>query len=42
LKIRYLASTDGAHNAGVEGSSPSLSINRISVLEIGPPTADSP
>jgi hypothetical protein len=25
LKIRYLASTDGAHNAGVEGSSPSLS-----------------
>ena len=25
LQIRYLASTDGAHNAGVEGSSPSLS-----------------
>jgi hypothetical protein len=30
------------HNAGVEGSSPSLSTNQISVLEIGPPNADSP
>jgi len=25
----------GQHNAGVEGSSPSLSTNKISVLEIG-------
>ena len=33
-KIRYLASTDGAHNARVEGSSPSLSINRIRVIVV--------
>ena len=31
-KIRYLASTDGAHNAGVEGSSPSLSNKSIKYL----------
>jgi hypothetical protein len=41
-KIKHFASKKGTHNAGVEGSSPSLSTNQISVLEIGPQNADSP
>src|SRR5438309_6662642 len=31
-KIKYFASKKGTHNAGVEGSSPSLSTNQISVI----------
>ena len=37
--FRHLAATavcPNAHNAGVEGSSPSLSTNSISVLAMGP------
>ena len=37
LKLRLIFSIYRSHNAGVEGSSPSLSTNPISVLAIGPP-----
>jgi len=33
-KIKHFASKKGTHNAGVEGSSPSLSTNQISVVAI--------
>ncbi len=42
LFLRHSLEGNGTHNAGVEGSSPSLSTNSISVLAIGRSTADSP
>jgi len=42
LKLHARFSKYRAHNAGVEGSSPSLSTNSISVLAIGQSTAESP